>query len=343
MDSHTLLSELKRLVKNNKKRMSILFIIFTLVLLFLQMLPVILTNFGTDGDASNKTAQENKENPAIFEVYIEYDSGSTFTNTLLLEQAMKSAENITEVEAITGVDISSQLEQEEEMKYPKTARDRGVLGAARDDTSNIWAFNARIGTEKENLAAMTYFYDLVMNDGIPLLDNKHTYSMSQPRILTDEELLSPNSQIEQDTSGEFSLKGLVMALVISIFGATVLAALYILVKSFIGDKIAYAFNYSWGEQDVFILASEQEANELKIISQLPQGTQKIYLAQEPDKLRLNADLIIQTSLVRTSVQAPVDEVIVYIQPGITDKNWYNQQRELLKAYQQPLKIIQVNQ
>lgn len=343
MDSHTLLSELKRLVRNNKKRMSILFIIFTLVLLFLQMLPVILNNFGTNSDASDKTAQENKGNPAIFEVYIEYDSGSTFTNTLLLEEAMKSSDNIAEVEAITGVAVSSQLAQEEEMKYPKTARDRGVLGAARDDASNIWAFNARIGTEKENLAAMDYFYDLIMNDGIPLLDNKHTYSMSQPRILTDEELLSPNSQIEQDTSGEFSLKSFVMAVVISIFGAMVLAVLYVLVKSFMGDKIAYAFNYSWGEQDVFILASEQEIDELKTISKLPQGTQKIYLAQEPDKLKLDKDMAIQTSLVGTSVQAPVDEVILYVQPGVTSKNWYNQQRELLKVYQRPLKIIQVNQ
>ena len=342
MDSHTLLSELKRLVKNNKKRISVLFVVFSLALLLLQMMPVIWNNIGSDSDASNKVTQENKENPAIFEVYIEYDSGSTFTNTLLLEEAMKTSENIAGAELATGVDISSQLDQEEEMKYPKTARDRGVLGASRDEASNVWAFNARIGSEKENLAAMNYFYDLVMNEGIPLLGNKYTYSISQPRILTDEELLSPNSQVEQDTSGEFSLKSFAMALVISVLGAFVLAILYALAKSFVGDKIAYAFNYSWGEGDVFILASQHDRDELKAVSRLPYETKKIYLAQEPDKLVVDKDIVIQTSLVRIHAQAVVDEVILYIQPQVTDKNWYNQQRELLKVYQLPLKIIQVN-
>ncbi|UJF15244.1 hypothetical protein LZ578_09725 [Jeotgalibaca sp. MA1X17-3] len=350
MDSHTLLSEFKRFMKQEKGKLLALSITFAILIFLVQLIPFgkhyIAENF-TDKD-KNKT-ETSIENPAIFEVYIEYETGSVFTNTLLLEEAMKTDSHILAAEKETGIEISDLLDKEDETGYVKTARDRGTLGASRNEASNIWVVSAKVGTEQENLEVINYFYNLYQEQAIDLLENKPYYILSEPRVLSDDELKSPETPVEQDMTGVLSIKNLVLYAVIAVLGGTVLSTILLLFIPFTKKKIQYAFNYSWNEDDTFILLLHLEKNELEKVVMVPATASKLFLIQEAASLDQLTDLQnkatqlqIEESIVNLDTTTTVEEVIILIQPNITDKAWYNQQRELLKIYQAPLKIIQLN-
>lgn len=340
MDSHTLFKEFIRLVKENKKNFFRIMAILATILVGVIMLPDLLNMLNSMNDNEDST-HKNDVNPAIFEMYIEYDTGSSFTNTILLEKAMKVTEFIVSAEKETGVEISELLEKEEQVDYPKTARDRGVLGASRDEASNIWVFSAKVGSKNENLAVINYYYELFLNNEVELLQNKSRYIISEPRILSDEELLSPTTPVEQDATDQLSLKSLLLSFAIAIAGAGALSFIVLIVKSFSGNKICYAFNYSWSEEDLFVLTSKENINDFNNVLQISNKNEQIYIAQEPEKLPLlQADLI--DSLSKYQGQNSIKEIVLFVQPNVTSKKWYNQQRELLKIFRVPLKIVQMN-
>lgn len=349
MDSHTLVSEFKRFLKQEKGKLIILSIILTVVIFLVQLVPFGKSYLADKNDKDNNIQETSIENPAIFEVYIEYETGSVFTNTLLLEEAMKTDEYIQAAEKATGIEISDLLDKEEETMYVKTARDRGVIGASRNEASNIWVISARVGTERENLRVIKYFYDLFKQEEIDLLQNKPYYILSEPRVLTDDELKSPETPVEQDMTGVLSAKNLIMYVVISILGGAVIATVIMLFIPFTRKKIQYAFNYSWNEDDTFILLPSLEENELEKVVLIPAVASKVFLIQHPqsfDQLaslqNKAANVQVEESVVHLDATTHVDEVIILVRPNITDKAWYNQQRELLKIYQAPLKVIQLN-
>lgn len=340
MDSHTLLKELKRFIKEQKKRYISLTLIIVLVLTLLQSIPLVQNFLSSDYDQNNdEIANKNLDNPAIFEMYIEYDSGSVFTNTLLLEESIKTSENIKAAEEATGVEISDQLDYEDKIEYPKTRRDRGALGAYRDEASNIWVVSAKAGTEQENLKVVQYFYELIQNDEVPLLQNKYTYIISEPRLLTDEELSSSTAPVQQEETNAISVKGIVKIVAISILGGLVVSFLVLIFLTFVDKKIRYAFNYSWNEEDVFVLISKSHTKELEKMMLL--SKKQAFLAQS-SSLLLNNQLKTSPSITDLAEHQSVDEVIVFIQPGVTTKAWYNEQREILKISTANLKIIQIN-
>lgn len=341
MDSHTLLKEFKRFIKEQKKRYISFTLIIVLVLVLLQSIPLVQTFLSSDYEQdTNDLTNKNVDNPAVFEMYIEYDSGSVFTNTLLLEESLKTSENIKASEEATGVEISDLLDYEEKIEYPKTSKDRGALGAYRDEASNIWVFSAKVGTEKENLKVIQYFYDLIQNEEVPLLQNKYTYIISEPRVLTDEELSSSTTPVQQeDATNGISIKSIVKIAMISILGGLVLSFLVLIFLTFIDKKIKYAFNYSWNEDDIFVLISKSNIKELEKMMLL--SKKQTFLAQDP-RLLLNNQLKASSSITDLVEYQAVDEVIIFIQPGVTTKAWYNQQREILKISTANLKIIQIN-
>ena len=349
MDSHTLVKEIKRLLITNKKRALLFAIVFSLLLFAMQLVPIITTQISLRNSDNEKTSETaDSENPAIFEMYIEYENGSVYTNTLLLEEAMKTDANIQAAEEATGVEISDLIEMEEKTNYPKTARDRGVLGASRNEASNIWVFSSRVGTEKENLAVVKFFYELVETDGLDLLNNKETYIISEPRILTDEDLSNPESLVTQNEKVvTFNIKNLVISAGISIVGGIMVAVFLLFLQPFFNKKIKYAFNYNWNEEDIFVMVESENKAGLERAVLLPQSTNKVLLVQEKnEKLDLSSysekGLQIIDDITKLNLDKEVDEVVILIQPDVTDRTWYNEQRELLKVYRKPLKVIQVN-
>lgn len=337
MDSHTLFYELKRLLKSNKKQYMSFFIGVFVLLAGILLLPSLLTDNMENTNHKNNS-KHPKENPAVFELYIEYDTGNTFTNTLLLEQAMKTDELIQNAEEQTGVEISELLDYEEQTDYLKTAKDRGVLGASRDSDSNIWIFSSAVGTEKENLAVINYYYELIENNEIELLENKYLYMMSKPRILSDEDLSSPTTLVEQSASQGFTLKNILNSVVLSFVGALVISFVLLIIKTFFTKKIQYAFNYSWSEEDIFTISTETNRKTVQQMLNHRHYDKVLYLSQEPKLLPFD-----ELEAVDTLAKAEsIEEVVLFVQPQITDKQWYNQQKELLKLFRLPIKIVQIN-
>ena len=340
MDSHTLFNELKRLMKENKKAYIGIMLALVLLLSGIILLPTLLNTFGNLKD-SEEVSKQSHINPAIFEMYIEYDTGSSFTNTILLEQAMKKNEFIEGAEKTTGIEISDLLDYETEIDYPKSAKDRGVLGASRDEASNIWVFSANIGSQEENLAVINYFYNLFVNNEVELLQNKSRYIISEPRILTDEELLSPTTPVEQEGNNQLSIKNILFSVILAVLGAAALSFIILIIKSFTTKKIQYAFNYSWSEQDLFMLNSKDNQISFNQMFKISSNRGQVYLAQEPESINIpHAEIV--DSITKYNVQGSLSEIIILVQPNVTDKKWYSQQRELLKVFPLPLKIVQMN-
>lgn len=286
-------------------------------------------------------------NPAIFEMYIEYENGNVYTNTLLLEEALKSEENIRAAEAETGVEISDLLEFEAEVEYYKTQSDRGAVGATRNELSNIWIVIARVGSEQENLRVSNYFYDLIINDEIEMLGNKPTYIMSEPRVLTDEELADPNINVDKGAKitnkSTFNLRKIFESLIIAVLGGFVLGFVLILTVTFFQKKILYAFNYNWNEDDLFMLLDENNYQAMERTIRIPNNTKRLVLLQNKEEFStLNQldNLLVADNILNVDVSHEVEEVVIFVQPGVTDKKWYNQQKEFAKVYNAPVKIIQ---
>lgn len=347
MDSHTLVKEIKRLLKEKKRHIQLFAIFFSILIFVIQLAPIVTTQLSLkNAETESESATQKTENPAVFEMYIEYENGSVYTNTLLLEESLKTDKNIQAAEQATGVEISELLEVEALTDYPKTARDRGVLGASRNEASNIWIFSSKVGTEKENLAVLNFFFDLIESGEIDLLNNKGTFIISEPRVLTDDELSKPESLVTQnEQQATFSIKALAVSAVIAVVGGLVIAIFIQLFTAFFSKKINYAFNYYWNEDDVFVLLSADDKKALDHVVSLPTNSSKVILLQNQNgdlTFTDSSDMMVVNHIENLELDKQVDEFIVIVQPNQTDKSWYNEQREILKAYKRPLTILQIN-
>ncbi|MDE1548157.1 hypothetical protein [Jeotgalibaca caeni] len=345
MDSHTLVKEMKRLLRNQKKQFITFTFIFLTLLLLVQFIPLLIRYQAEQSEAQEETtSMSGTEKPAVFEMYIEYNDGGVYTNTLLLEEAIKTDTNIEAIEEATNVEISDLLDVEKETNYPKTARDRGVLGASRNEASNIWVFSSRVGTEEENVRVLQSVYEMIENGEISLLQNKNTYVISEPRILTEEELANPEALIEVEGSVDpFSIRNIAVSFIIAVIGGVAVAFFATLTLTFFSKKIKYAFNYNWNEEDTFVLLNSQDRDAIQHTSVVPASRERVLLAQDADKMKDTSGLRVSEHVLQLDNQLEVEEVVLFVQPNITDKTWYNQQRELLKLYHAPIKIIQLNE
>lgn len=344
MDSHTLVKEISRLLVENKNKIIKFTILFFSILLVVQFIPAVSRYYKESKNEGEVTT--DFDNPAIFEMYIEYENGNVYTNTLLLEETLKSESNIQAAEEATGVEISDLLDLEEELGYKKTATDRGALGATRNELSNIWIFIARVGTEEENLRVSEYFYDLILNNNVEILNNKPFYSLSEPRVFTQEELIKSNILLDGEQGVEVLTTRFVISTVIfSLFGGIALAFILVLTLTFFNKKISFAFNYHWSEEDTFILLENNQRKSIERALLLTKRMDRVLLLQDKGGLmglNLKSNNQVTDDLLAIDLAVDVEEVVIFIQPGKTEKNWYNQQREILKVYRVPVKIIQVN-
>ena len=347
MDSHTLVKEIKRLLKAKKRHIQLFAIFFSFLLFIIQLAPIVITQLSLrNAETESESTTQKTANPAVFEMYIEYETGSVYTNTLLLEESLKIDKNIQAAEQATGVEISDLLEVEELTNYPKTARDRGVLGASRNEASNIWIFSSKVGTEKENLAVLNFFFDLIESGEVELLNNKETFIISEPRVLTNDELAKPESLVTQnEQQAAFSIKTMAVSAVIAVIGGLVIAIFIQMFAAFFSKKINYAFNYYWNEEDAFVLLDVKDKKALNHVLSLPQNSNKVVLLQnQTDDLAFAnlSDINVINHIKNLELDKQIDEFIVIVQPNQTDKSWYNEQRELLKVHKKPLKILQIN-
>lgn len=340
MPSRVFFQELKRFLKENIKIYSMFAIIGILL-------------FGVTLFFQNKDNNSNKESVdiqqdarmATFVFYVENAQQNVYVNSNFLDSIFLSQEYINRAEVETDVEISELIEKQINSDFVPTLLDRGYIGVGRDVHNETMMFQAKLGTEEENLAVANYFYDLVINDEISFLANKEVYLVREPYLI---EMVEENVSASNETNAETSvivtvLKGIIFVIV-GLFVGIIFAFLYHLFTS----KINYSFSYEFDETDVFFVIRD-ETEELITTIVNPNYGQKLIVSEEnlPDSLKAavqkndESNYHFSNNLIMENPEQDFKEIVFVIIENQTDKRWYYKQREILKKFNRPVKIIQV--
>lgn len=356
MDSLTLANELKRFFKENR-----LIIAITTLLTIAAVIGLGFFASQSSLQEPGKDADKQVGMPAIFQFYVQTEDGNSFGNSAVVEEFFLQSEVVAEIEAKTGVSITPALKEQRLEGFVKTQTDRGVLGVMRDGSSHVFTANATLGTKEENLAVMEAYFDYLNSGEIPVLTDKDVYILKEPTNM--QFLMNDNEEFElsEETNPTFNAKRAILAGVVGLFGGVIAGILLALLYQLFRKVITYAFSFGWDETDIYQRLSKDDTRAVQqtvlqpfaetkvIVTQFPEAVklsetathEKVNLVSEKQPLQLGAMNILTVSdLAELDPLLPVDECIIYVESGKTEKRWYEKQRMQLKNYDTRVKVIQ---
>lgn len=362
MESLTLARELKRFIKENK----IIIMIITFVIL---ALTVGLTLLSPKIQNSLGRPMENpaeEDIPAIFQFYVQYENGESFHNSAIVEEFFFQADVVAQIEAETGVAIQEALDEQWESGFVKTQDDRGVLGVARNGTSLVFTANATLASSEENLAVMQAYFDYLQSGNIPVLEGKDVFILREPENM--DYLRAGSIELNEEAPTSNTAFDILLMGGVGLFGGLLAGIMLALFYQLFRKVITYAFSFGWNEEDIYQSYSmtEQSDREQKALQQAvlhPYMEMKVLLAQDElneemknqifqdKRVNLITDLtaartdqmnvIVLRDLSELDPMLAMEECILVVNSGHTEKKWYARQRELLKNYDTQIKVIQL--
>lgn len=358
MDSLTLANELRRFFKENRLRIALVTLFMIIAVTCLTLLASRLPNFDSGQDTNGNSEIGT---PAIFQFYVQTEDGNSFGNSSIVEEFFLKPEVITEIENKTGVSINSMLEEQQLSGFQKTQTDRGILGVMRDGSSHVFTANASIGTEEENLAVMQAYFDYLNSGNIPVLENKEVYILKEPTNLKF--LMNGSQEIEfsEQVTETTATKKLILAIAVGMFGGLVAGVVVSFIYQLLRKVITYAFSFGWSEQDIYQSISKDDAQAVQQTVLHPFTEMKVILVQHQDAMKLNeikphekVNFVSKTNQLKLGVMniltvndlseldplLHIEECIIFVESGKTEKKWYEKQRMQLKNYNTRIKIIQ---
>lgn len=363
--------EIKRFLNDYKKSIiigSILFsLLFTLAMVYI--------------DSREEEAVQNEDNfepspaeilndaqPAFFQLYIEYEDGTPYTNYAIINQYFNLSTVKEEASEDAGVDIESVEESiQEEIFLNNLDEEIKVINVSRND-NHLYTMSFNTGNERANLAISEYYFDLIFNEESDFFSNKITYLFVEPSIAErkDEELEAAELEAAENLQPKEVLFSRILDYVINIIIGLVLGIVLMIglgiVKAIFEKKLNYSFAYDVTEGVSFILydpklqnaknvsqfvaapfnktkivVSEQEIN--PEIHQLLTGKKEVSFDKElsPEVLLIN-----KSSLSDVEVGTPLSEIIILVHSKLTTREWFKIQQEFATIYKVPTKIIQIN-
>lgn len=352
--------EVKRYFRDNRSLIVFGSVLFSIIFVFGSFLysssrTEILTRTQTE-------AQKIKESisPVGFQVYIENEDESLFTNNNIINQYFSLNSTRNEIKEATGIDLDTI-----EKKYTELgiADDVKMVHAYRDDSNGLIVISVNVGNEIDNLKLSKHVYELLEDKEIVFLKDKSMYFFKKPAFIGTKKNasdLANNANLskkEQSTILSF-VKNILIGLIVGIFisfGVSIL-------KNLLSDKINYFFGIYLDEDDSFYLYSPIIKNESQVAKfvAFPYKSQKIILTEKPleqevknlflidkdisftNKTETNTLLVEKQTLVDIDSSIEFSEIIILIQTYETSKKWYKTQKKLSEIYGKPVKFIQVN-
>lgn len=289
-----------------------------------------------------------EQEPAEFSFVGTNEEGLTLGNSFIIDEYLTRPDVLAEIEEASGVDITPTLEAEENVGLQKSRSFRGGVASVRNQSTEEITIRILIGkTPEENLAVAEAIYDYIQGENIPFLSNYELVFLSEPDIgedlVLEENPMVPTSDVlaelvPQETNTQIVLYG-VIGLVLGFIIATVV----LFFAHLFSKKIVYAYDYNWDLDDYQTLVAEDKVNMQALNNWLmiPKEKNRIALAQYTDHSFIQDfstnQLPVANELV-SSDQTP-EEIIIFIESGKTDKDWYQTQFELSKLYEARVKII----
>lgn len=282
------------------------------------------------------------EGAARFEIYIENDEGSAFTNSALLEAVLLSPAVFTTIDSAEKVAATQAIEALEAGDIPA----KYILDITNDPGDNSLNVTVGTGDSDKNIAIATVLYDLISNKEVTMLENKNVSMLSDPHAVVIQN--GPEKTEEEEDFGPVGYA--VMAIAVLIAG-TVLGILISLSRLFFKKEVTDIFNYRESDEDTLIdLTVFNEGNladELVHTIQYPSAQQKLILSDPALPAEIQQHLLKDTAtryvfasdIVAADPKLTFDEIILVSRKNVTNKVWYKKQRTLLANYTAPIKIV----
>lgn len=340
MDIKILIHEVKTFLLENKRIIFITTIIALICAIILQAVSYFFMN-----SAKEDGMGEGLSHTHSFEVYMEQDNLGAFTNSYLLESFLKQESVVREIEEDTNVEITPIIELFSENNETITTTPDDPVNVERNGSTNIMTLTFGIGTEEENLRVAESYYEWLQTTELSFFDDKQIYYMSEPHSL---ETLEVRPQ-----SNSFNLASAVVRIILAIFGGAVLGLIIAFLKTLFSKKIMYSFSYGWNEEDTFLYYTDDIlTKELAHSLIQPNIGNKVILSENEINTDFknninkfadtNTKLFFNSDVIQSDSAISVDEFIIIIKRKETSKEWYQNQRRQLKAYQtSKVKVVQI--
>ena len=281
------------------------------------------------------------EGAARFEIYIENDEGSAFTNSTLLESVLLSPAVFATIDTAEKVTAAQEIEGLEKGEIPaKYILD--ITNAPSDNSLNV---TVGTGDADKNMAIAAVLYDMISNKELTLLENKTVSMLSDPH-----EVVIENGP-EETTEEDFGPVGYAVMAIAVLIAGMILGILIALSRLFFKKEVTDVFNYRESDEDNIIdLSLLNEGNltdELVHTIQYPSAQQKLILSDPALPKEVQDRLLKDTAthyafasdIVASDPKLTFDEIILISQKNVTNKAWYKKQRTLLTNYTAPIKIV----
>lgn len=339
----TMIQELFRFIKDNLWKILIGAIIVSLVVVGLRYQTGQLDSLEMEEAYQDLMVRYDNE-PAEFQFVVTKEDGTLFNNSAIFDEYFSQPAIVALIEKETGIHFNGWKKSEEALGLFKTSTFRGGLAAHRNPSSDVITVRVLVGkNEQENLEIATAYQALLEQKEIPFINNhsisilndaaigEQLSSLQFPDLVTVK-TLKGSAAISKRSLLIFAVAGLIMGAIIT----TVILFLMRLLKK----KINYAFDYSWGMNDNHFIYKKDHPMQLSDLIRLPKKNNRIVLYQENTILPNNLQ-VDQSMNHLKSLQHSVEEIVILIESGKTDKEWYHEQHTLANLYHVPIKIIQI--
>lgn len=362
----TIIAELWRFIKDNILKI----IIGAVIVMALTMgARILLTNYietsamettATDTGANANVEPEVVEasykhlmevydqEPAEFSFVGTNEEGLTLGNSFIIDEFLTRPDVLAEIEQASGVDITPTLEAESSVGLQKTKDFRGGLAAVRNQSTEEITIRILAGqTPEENLAVAEAVYEYIQDGNVPFLSSYDLVFLSEPDIgedlVLEENPMVPTTDILAELAPQESNSQIILYAVIGLILGFILSTVVLFIAHFFGKKIVYAYDYNWDFEDYQTLVSEDKVNVEALNNWLiiPKEKRRIALAQYTDNALIQDFATNQLPVVNqlNGTDETPEEIIIFIESGKTDKDWYQAQFDLSKLYESRVKII----
>src|SRR5699024_11165726 len=227
-----------------------------------------------------------------------------------------------------------------------------IIGVSRHDTTDLIEFYTNVGNEEKNLAIVQYFYEYIIDEKIPFLNNKNIYVFKEPALKEVDR--------DYDVLSEEQLKGtepnIVVDAIVGLGLGFFISVLTLWMVSLFSKKLTYSISYFLEEDDMFLLVDDTLSNEeeLQKILALPKNERKYILRENlSGDLDAKVERIIDTlnkekaveevdSIIEIPDVVNATRLIYFIEEGKTTRDWFKKQRKLEEHYNIPTFVVQIN-
>ena len=351
--------ELLKFIKNNILKVAIITLLVAGLFVGKQFMSLYVNNNQNNKGIIDDEKRELLTNiqsskPARVQLYIENAEDKTpFTNEGIVQAYLVLPEVLEETANATGIPIDSLIETTQNEIYVDT-RDNPInfIRVGSDSKSGFINIRANIGNEEDNLKLISYYEELLSSSDVHFLENTEIYTYTAPYFVDEEEelLLGEEEQFKSPT--HLLVKSGVIGVVLGLMFSVIL----LIILNFFSKKLHYSFFYTVFDEDYFVLIDQKVDNKKEVGDLLNYPTDKRTIVLYENNLETvnesfenkfkellgNNHVQQAENLWNVSDFQAADQIVYVIKEGQTNRDWYNRQRKLLKAYHIPVTVIQIN-